>query len=90
MNNTKVKAKENAYTDWFEMIFNSWTWERLTDDERAAFVDQMDSWCNYRGLLIGTYRQRWEILCEMYHVYLLGIGYKPIGWRENAEENPKF
>ena len=90
MNNTKVKAKENAYADWFEMIFNSWTWEKLTDDERAVFVDQMDSWCNYRGLLIGTYKQRWEILNEMYHVYLLGVGYKPIGWRENAEENPKF
>ena len=54
MNNTKVKAKENAYTDWLETTFNSWTWERLTDDERKTFVDQMDSWCNYRGLLIGT------------------------------------
>ena len=90
MNNTKVKSKENAYSDWFEMIFNSWTWEKLTDDERKTFVDRMNSWCNYRGLLIGTYRQRWEILSEMYYMYLLGIGYKPIGWRENTEENPKF
>ena len=90
MTNTQIKAKENAYTDWFEMIFNSWTWGKLTDDERTAFVDQMDSWCNWRGLLIGTYTQRCEILNEMYYMYLLGIGYKPSGWRENTEENPKF
>ena len=90
MNNTKVKAKENAYTDWFEMTFNSWTWERLTDDEKTTFTNQMDFWCNHRGLLVGTYKQRWEILNEMYYMYLLGVGYKPIGWRENAEENPKF
>lgn len=90
MTNTQIKAKENAYTDWFEMIFNSCTWGKLTDDERAAFVDQMDSWCNCRGLLIGTYKQRCEILNEMYYMYLLGIGYKPSGWRENTEENPKF
>ena len=88
MNNTKMK--ENAYTDWFEMIFNSWTWVRLTDDEKTTFTNQMDGWCNYRGLLIGTYKQRWEILNELYYMYLLGIGYKPIGWRENTEENPKF
>ena len=90
MNSTKVKAKENAYTDWFEIIFNSWTWKRLTDDEKTTFTNQMDSWCNYRELLIGTYKQRWEILNELYYMYLLGIGYKPIGWRKNTEENPKF
>lgn len=84
------KAKENAYNDWFEMIFKSWTWDRLTDDERSVFVEQMDSWCNYRKLLIGTYKQRWEILNELYHIYLVGIGYNSFNWRENAEENPKF
>ena len=88
MNNTKIK--ENAYTDWFEMIFNSWTWERLTDDEKTTFTNRMDGWCNYRGLLIGTYKQRWEILNEMYNIYLLGIGYNSSNWRENTEENPKF
>lgn len=90
MNNTKVKAKENAYADWFEMTFNSWTWEKLTDDEKTTFTNQMDFWCNRSGLLVGTYKQRWEILNEMYYMYLLGVGYKPIGWRENTEENPKF
>jgi hypothetical protein len=84
------KVKENAYSDWFDMIFKSWTWEKLTDNERTVFVDQMDSWCNCRGLLIGTYKQRWEILNEMYHIYLLGVGYDSPNWRDNAEENPKF
>lgn len=90
MNNTNVKAKENAYTDWFEMTFNSWTWGKLTDNEKTTFTNRMDDWCNNRGLLVGTYQHRWEILNELYYMYLLGIGYKPIGWRENTEENPKF
>ena len=90
MTNIQIKAKENAYADWFEMTFNSWTWEKLTDDEKTTFTNQMDFWCNHRGLLTGTYKQRWEILNEMYYMYLLGVGYKPIGWRENTEENPKF
>ena len=76
------KPKENAYSDWFDMIFKSWTWDRLTEKERAVFVDQMDSWCNHRGLLIGTYKQRWEILNELYHIYLTGIGYDSFDWRE--------
>lgn len=88
MNNTK--AKENAYTDWFEMIFKSWTWERLTDDEKTVFTERTNYWCNDRGLLVGTYHHRWEVLNEMYYMYLLGIGYEPIGWRENTEENSKF
>lgn len=90
MNNTNVKAKENAYTDWFEMIFNSWTWERLTDNERTVFTDRMDFWCNRSGNFVGTYKHRWDVLNEMYYMYLLGIGYEPMGWRENTEENPKF
>lgn len=79
------KVKENAYSDWFEMIFESWTWEKLTESEREKFIDEMDSWCNYRGLLIGTYKQRWEILSELYHIYLEGIGYNSFNWRENEE-----
>lgn len=75
------KVKENAFKDWFDMIVQSWTWNKLTESERNIFTEQMDSWCNIRGLLSGTYKQRWEILQEMYYVYLLGVGYKPIGWR---------
>lgn len=84
------KVKENAYSDWFDMIFKSWTWKRLTDDEKTTFTNRMNDWCNYDGHLVGTYKQRWEVLEELYYMYLLGIGYEPIGWRENTEENPKF
>ena len=85
-----TRTKENAYTDWFKMIFKSWTWDRLTEKERTAFVDQMDTWCNYRGLLIGTYKQRWEILNELYHIYLMGVGYDSPNWRETDDDVPQF
>ena len=93
MTNTQIKAKENAYTDWFEMIFKSWTWEKLTESEREKFIDEVDKFCSERSsfqILKGTYRQRWDILQALYSCYLDGLGYKPIGWRENAEENSEY
>lgn len=75
------KIKENAYNEWFEMIEKSWTWDRLTDEERGKFRENMDSWCVARGLLKGTWMQRWEILNQMYHIYLEGLGYDSPNWR---------
>ena len=77
------KIKENAYNEWFTMIEQSWTWAKLTDEERGKFRESMDSWCNYRGLLRGTWKQRWEILNQMYHIYLEGLGYEHGKFRGN-------
>ena len=33
----------------------------------------------------GTEKQRIEIFNALYHAFLSGIGYKPIGWREAGE-----
>ena len=85
-----TRTKENAYTDWFEMTFNSWTWAKLTDEEKERFTDSVGFWCNGSGSLKGDYRHRWDVLNELYYMYLLGLGYKPIGWREDTVEIPQF
>ena len=81
MNNEyKERTKENAIYNYMVMIKNSWTWERLTDQERVAFIDTVN-FAQTRGIR-GTYEQRWEILNLMYRTLLNTLGYSPIGWRE--------
>jgi len=72
-----MKNKENAVSDFLDMIRLSWTWEKLTNDEQTQFVNIIPE-------LSGTYLQRYDTLQFMYHAYLAGLGYKPVGWRETA------
>lgn len=83
-----MREKERAVTDWLDMTFKSWTWDRLTPEERAEFLDVVNRQCSLKTIT-GAYRHRWEILNLVYHAYLVGIGYKPIGWRE-PETAPAF
>ena len=72
--------------DYCNMIFQSWTWERLTKEEKNKFLDFI---YDFKKGIKGTYKQRWDQLNLLYHSFLLGLGYKPIGWREE-EEKPTF
>ena len=80
----KEKTKENAIYNYMVMIKQSWTWERLTTEERVAFIDTVN-WATDRGIK-GNYEQRWDILQLMYHTFLNALGYAPIGWRETEEK----
>lgn len=72
------KDLENVVYDYFdETISKSWTWERLTDDEKERFKNCIDF-----SKIKGTARQRVEMLNMVYAAFLKGVGYKPIGWRE--------
>ena len=55
------KNKENAQADWIDMIVKSWTWAKLTNDERNKFGDELSKETT-KKIISGTYRQRWEIL----------------------------
>jgi hypothetical protein len=72
-----MKNKENAYFDFVEMIKKSWTYGRLTDQERERLFEALS-----RAHIFGTWVQRWEILNDVYFAFLTALGYKPIGWRE--------
>ena len=76
------KNKENAQADWTDMIVKSWTWAKLTNDERNKFGDELNKEATKR-IISGTYKQRWEILNALYSMFLKGCGYNGGNWREN-------
>ena len=73
--------KEIAVNDFVNMIQASWTWKRLTNDERKRFMDLLILAQN-RNDIKGTYEQRRNNLHLMYEAFLQGCKYEPIGWRE--------
>lgn len=80
-----MSKNSNAVENYFQnVIKNSWTWDRLTCEERRRFIEM-----NVFDRIQGTEKQRTEWLSTIYSAFLIGIGYEPIGWRE-TEETPKF
>lgn len=78
----------SAVEDYFQnVIKKSWTWDRLTEEERRRFID-MDVFDRIKG----NNKTRVEWLNTIYDSFLSALGYKPIGWRETEEEKqmPRF
>ena len=78
----------NVVEDFFQRVIKkSWTWERLTDEERKRFIDM-----TVFEEIKGSNKTRTEWFCSIYIAFLCGVGYTPIGWRETQEEKqmPKF
>ena len=75
------KNKENAQADWTDMIIKSWTWTKLTNDERNKFGDELNKETT-KKIISGTYRQRCEILNALYSMFLEGCGYNGVNWRD--------
>ncbi len=75
----------NAVETYFQnVIKKSWTWEKLTEEERKRFIDM-----NVFDKIKGNDQTRIEWLNTIYQSFLSALGYKPIGWRE-TEEISKF
>ena len=75
------KNKENAQADWTDRIVKSWTWAKLTNDERNKFADELNKEPT-KKTISGTYRQRCEILNALYSMFLEGCGYNGVNWRD--------
>lgn len=77
----------SAVEDYFQnVIKKSWTWDRLTEEERRRFIDM-----NVFDRIKGNNKTRVEWLNTIYDSFLSALGYKPIGWRETEEEEvPRF
>jgi hypothetical protein len=83
------RKKELATQDFMATIEKSWTWDRLTKEERERFKRAVSAWGD--KVIKGTWKQRWNILCAMHSAFLIALDYKTIGWREPAgEESPQF
>lgn len=83
-----MKKYSRVVEDYFQKVIkNSWTWERLTEEEKRRFIDM-----TVFDQIKGNDSTRIEWLNTIYTAFLSALGYKPIGWRETEEENelPKF
>ena len=75
--------KETAIKDYLAMIKQSWTWSKLTEEEKEYFETFLASHPNVESGVRGNYSQRWTILDAIYHAFLLGCGYRnQVDWRE--------
>ena len=67
--------KENAIKNFLEMIKQSRTRERLTDDEKNRFLDFLDNSQMSEDAVKGTYERKQIILCALYYSFLAACGY---------------
>lgn len=80
-----MKKYSNAVEDYFQnVIKKSWTWDRLTEEEKQRFID-MDVFDKIKG----NNATRIEWLNTIYHSFICALGYQPINWRD-TEDVPKF
>ena len=77
--------KENALVNFKEMIYQSWTYQRLTKEEQEQ-LERTFEHIAIKQVIKGTYNQRWETLQAIYHAFLLGVGYNSYNWREKEEQ----
>lgn len=82
-----MKNKNFVFTDFLETIKKSWTYEKLTEEEKGKLHQIL---LDYRTTdnIKGNYQQRWNALNALYFAFLTALDYTPTGWRENDEEVP--
>lgn len=81
---SKLSEKQTeALTERLNMLKNSWTWQKLTENERAAFLDRIRLESEF-GSICGTTKQVETIVNALYSMFLYGAGYSGAGWREQA------
>ena len=83
------RTKESAAPDFMRTISKSWTYCRLTEEEK----DRLDDAIDFATLAAvkGSFNRRWDVLQAVYHAFLNGVGYNGPTWREpNPNEVPAF
>ena len=78
------KLKENVLQDFKQMIYNSWTYNKMTPQEKHQWEEVLEH-VKITNVLKGTYSQRWETLQAIYHSFLLALNYT-WNWREEEKE----
>lgn len=84
-------TKEDAYIETLCNIVRSWTFNRMTEEEKENCVAAFE-WASEQGFIKGNAVQRWEIMESIYTAFLYGIGYPTqnkgwYDWRKNRKEN---
>lgn len=78
-----MKKYSPAVEDYFQNIIKkSWTWQRLTEEERQRFINM-----RVFDQIKGDDKTRIEWLNTIYTAFLTALGYKSVGWREPKEDD---
>lgn len=75
----RIKTVDKRF---YEVTTKSWTWNRLTEKERKAFTEIPF----YRIKSTRNEEETIDMYELLYHAFLLGAGYNPMGWREEDSE----
>ena len=77
----KTLKKENVLNDFILMIKESWTYARLTEEEKEKLLQILLDDVRIEKALKGAYNQRWAVLQAIYSTFLTAIGYNGFEWR---------
>lgn len=77
---TEEKKKE-LYDLVEKIVYPSWTWAKLTYEEKDRFNSAVYSIVE-NGLIQGTLKQKKSIVTSLYKIFLIGVGYSDWNWRE--------
>lgn len=81
-----MKDKSNVLYDFNKMIENSWTYGKMTKEEKDTYNHIFNINSQAMESVKGTYEQRWKILQTFYSIFLAGIGYTGWNWREKEKQ----
>ena len=84
-----MRDKNLAKSNYLKSIEQSWTWAKLTQEEKEKFKELLDHPCS-GAVIKGTYDQRWEACEALYYTFLEGLGYTPLEWRETPSTKTTF
>lgn len=81
-----MKEMDSTLIDFINIIEESWTYHRMTSDEKKRLSDVFNDIKNSK-LLKYDDKHKWDILHAIYSSFLQGIGYDNFNWRcENEKE----
>lgn len=86
------REKENAIPDALFVISHSWTWDKMTETEKARFMEEISGTSTAAGkALRGGYDVRYFTVLALFSAFLAGLGYTGPRWRADPdEESPLF
>lgn len=74
-----MRNKEEAKTEFINMVINSWTYNKMTTEEKEKCLTIFDDDVK------GNFNQRYHIYHMIYHSFLIGIGYTDWTWRTDEK-----
>jgi len=85
---TAVKGQygysNDGFSDYKECIYNSWTWARLSEEEKSHINKILDL---SKPVTLGDYETDWTRCSDIYTSCLSLLKYDPINWREPDNKN---